>query len=133
VWDAWTKAEQLKHWFTPAPWKTSECEIDLRPGGRFRTVMNGPDGEVVDSEGCYLEIDPGRKLVWTDALAADYRPQSAPFLTGIVLLEDAGEGTKYTAIAKHADPESKTKHEEMGFHQGWGAALDQLVAYVRTL
>ena len=24
------------------------CEIDLRPGGRFNTVMQGPDGEVVE-------------------------------------------------------------------------------------
>jgi uncharacterized protein YndB with AHSA1/START domain len=25
------------------------------------------------------------------------------------------------------------QHEEMGFHQGWGTALDQLVAYAKTL
>ena len=37
VWAAWTTPEHLKHWFTPAPWKTIDCEIDLRPGGLFRT------------------------------------------------------------------------------------------------
>jgi uncharacterized protein YndB with AHSA1/START domain len=39
VWTAWTTPEHLKHWFTPAPWQTVDCEIDLRPGGIFRTVM----------------------------------------------------------------------------------------------
>ena len=39
VWAAWTTPEHVKQWFTPAPWKTVECEIDLRPGGIFRTVM----------------------------------------------------------------------------------------------
>ena len=33
LWKAWTTPEHLVHWFTPAPWKTVECEIDLRPGG----------------------------------------------------------------------------------------------------
>ena len=132
VWEAWTNPEHLKHWFTPAPWRTTECEIDLRPGGRFRTVMNGPAGEVVDSTGCYLEIDPGRKLMWTDALGEDYRPNGTSFMTAILLLEDDGDGTRYTAIARHADPDTKAKHEEMGFHHGWGAALDQLVAYVKS-
>ena len=33
VWAAWTQPELLMQWFTPAPWKTVACEIDLRPGG----------------------------------------------------------------------------------------------------
>ena len=37
VWRAWTDPDQVKQWFTPAPWQTTRCEIDLRPGGRFLT------------------------------------------------------------------------------------------------
>jgi hypothetical protein len=32
----------------------------------------------------------------------------------------------------HADTGAVKKHEDMGFHEGWGKALDQLVAYVKT-
>lgn len=39
VWAAWTKPEHVCKWFTPAPWTVTDCEIDLRPGGIFRTVM----------------------------------------------------------------------------------------------
>lgn len=51
----------------------------------------------------------------------------------MILLEPAGRGTRYTAIAMHVDPEGKTKHEEMGFLDGWGAALDQLVEHAKSL
>ena len=68
VWEAWTRPELLKKWFTPAPWKTADCEIDLRPGGKFRTVMHGPAGEVVDSTGCYLDVVPGRDRAEDSAL-----------------------------------------------------------------
>ena len=33
VWAAWTTPQYIKKWFTPAPWQTVDCEIDLRPGG----------------------------------------------------------------------------------------------------
>ena len=45
VWAACTVPEHVKKWFTPVPWKTVDCEIDLRPGGIFRTVMRSPEGQ----------------------------------------------------------------------------------------
>ena len=132
VWEAWTRPELLKKWFTPAPWKTADCEIDLRPGGKFRTVMHGPAGEVVDSTGCYLDVVPGRRIVFTDALGPGYRPQEKPFMTAVVTIEPHGAGgTRYVAIALHRDEAARKSHEDMGFYTGWGAALDQLVALVK--
>lgn len=131
VWTAWTTPKHLMPWFCPLPWKTTECTIDLRPGGLFYTLMEGPEGQKMPNRGCYLEIVPERKLVWTDALTAGYRPSQNPFFTGMILLEPKGKGTKYTAIGMHKDPESRDKHEKMGFHEGWGKALDQLVAYMK--
>ena len=54
VWKAWTDPQVLMKWFTPAPWKTIECEIDLRPGGLFRTLMQSPEGQTFPHSGCYL-------------------------------------------------------------------------------
>ena len=59
-------------------------------------------------------------------------PAPEPFFTGIVTIEPHGSGTRYVARALHHDAEGRAKHEEMGFHDGWGAALDQLVALVKT-
>src|SRR5687768_399879 len=132
VWAAWTKPEHVVKWFTPAPWSTVDCEIDLRPGGIFRTVMRSPEGEDHENVGCFLEVVENRRLVFTDALGPGWRPKSEPFMTAVVSIEPHKGGTKYTAIAIHKDEETRKKHEEMGFHEGWATALDQLVEYVRS-
>jgi uncharacterized protein YndB with AHSA1/START domain len=133
VWEAWTKAEHLRQWFAPRPWTVTECEIDLRPGGMFRFVMRSPEGEEFPNMGCYLEVTPRERLVWTDALLPGYRPSPEPFFTAIVTIEPTSEGTRYTAVAVHRDEENRKKHEEMGFHEGWGQVLDQMVEYAKSL
>lgn len=130
VWAAWTQPEHVVKWFTPRPWSTVDCEIDLRPGGIFRTVMRSPEGEDHENLGCFLEVVENRRLVWTDALGPGWRPQAEPFMTAVISIEPHGNGTKYTAIAIHADEKTRKKHEDMGFHEGWATALDQLVAYM---
>ena len=132
VWTAWTRPEHLKKWFTPAPWTVTDCEIDLRPGGIFRTVMRSPEGKEFPNVGCYLEVVPNERLVFTDALLPGYRPSEEPFMTAIVALESHGTGTRYRATAIHKDEAARKRHEEMGFDRGWNTALDQLVALVKT-
>ena len=133
VWAAWTKPKHIVKWFTPAPWITTHCEIDLRPGGMFRTTMRSPEGKDFPNTGCYLEVVPNERLVFTDTLLPGYRPSANPFFTAIIALEKQGKGTRYTATAIHRDAAGRKQHEEMGFHQGWGTALDQLVAHVKKM
>lgn len=133
VWAAWTQPQHLKKWFCPAPWSVSDCELDLRPGGIFRTTMRSPDGKEFPNVGCYLEVVPLERLVFTDALGPGYRPTGQGFMTGVITFETQGKGTRYTAMALHADEATRVKHEQMGFHDGWGKAWDQLVALVKTM
>ncbi|WP_411727863.1 SRPBCC family protein [Methyloglobulus sp.] len=144
VWTAWTTPEQLKQWFTPVPWKTVDCEIDLRAGGIFSTVMRSPEGQDFPNIGCYLEVVNNEKLVWTNALEPGFRPANqsggsaehpcAEFaLTAVISLAAHTNGTKYTALVMHADKEARVKHEQMGFHEGWEAALDQLVTMIKKM
>jgi uncharacterized protein YndB with AHSA1/START domain len=131
VWRAWTEPERLKQWFTPRPWTTVDARIDLRPGGMFRTVMQGPDGETIDNAGCILEVVEGTRLVWTGALRPGFRPvhldPAVPVFTACIQMLPEGNGTRYIATAMHADQDGRDKHDAMGFHHGWEAALDQLV------
>ena len=140
IWRAWTEPEHLMPWFCPKPWSVSECTIDLRPGGQFRTVMRSPEGQAFPSTGCYLEVIPQRRLSWTEALQPGFRPSPALSagpcgirMTAVLTLEPHGEGTKYTAVALHSDEAGRKQHEDMGFHEGWGAVLTQLVAYTKTM
>ena len=130
LWAGWTKPAMLMQWFCPAPWSVVACEIDLRPGGIFATTMRSPEGQEFPNVGCFLEVIPQERLVWTDALGPGYRPTDNPFMTGIISLRDVPGGTEYSARVVHRDPATRIKHEEMGFLSGWGTALDQLVALI---
>jgi len=137
VYAAWTQPELVKRWFTPAPWRTVECEIDLRPGGIFRTVMQGPNGERVDNAGCWLEVVENERITWTGALGPGFRPRTTPpgsfLMTATLHFEAQGAGTRYRAHVLHADEAGRQQHEAMGFHAGWGKALEQLVEMARLL
>jgi len=130
VWKGWTHPETLMKWFCPRPWKVTECRIVLRPGGEFFTVMQGPEGEQMPGNGCYLEVIENKKLVWTNMLTQGYRPSADlklgfPFV-GNILLSKTGKDTLYKAIITHADEAGRQQHEQMGFQEGWGKAFDQL-------
>ena len=139
VWRCWTEPALLCQWFCPKPWSVSQAVIDLRPGGRFATVMNGPDGEVVPNEGSFLEVVPQRKLVFTDIFAADFAPIAVPLsgaglsFAAILTFDPEDSGTRYHATVRHRSPEDAATHKQMGFHEGWGVATDQLDALARTL
>lgn len=133
LWRAWTEPELLKRWFTPRPWTTPVVELDVRAGGRSRIVMRGPNGEEHDNLGVYLEVDPDRRLVFTDAYIEAWVPSDKPFMTGVVTFADEGGKTRYTATARHWNAEDRNAHEQMGFDAGWNAATDQLEALAREL
>lgn len=139
VWRCWTDPKLICQWFCPKPWSVSQAVVDLRPGGRFFTLMNGPDGEVVPNEGSFLEVIPERKLVFTDIFGADYAPVAVPesgaglAFAAILTFEPEGSGTRYRAVARHRSPADAQMHNEMGFHVGWGIATDQLEELARTL
>lgn len=131
LWQGWTDEQTLMKWFCPKPWKVTECRIDLKAGGEFFNLMQGPNGEQSHNHGCFLEVIPQKKLVWTGVLKKDFRP-TTPNPMGFefvvtVLIRAENNSTNYKAIVAHSTAEGRKKHEDMGFQQGWGMAFDQLV------
>jgi uncharacterized protein YndB with AHSA1/START domain len=133
VYRAWTDPVLLLQWFTPAPWKTTKAELDVRAGGSNLIVMEGPEGQVVPNHGVYLEVVPNERLVITDAFVSAWEPSDKAFMTAVLTFEPEGDGTRYTARVRHWSVSDREAHEEMGFHHGWGAATDQLIAAILPL
>nr|HMQ58985.1 SRPBCC domain-containing protein [Rhizobiaceae bacterium] len=116
------------------PWYVTDARIDLRPGGEMFTVMNGPNGERFENVGVFLDVVPGERLVSTDAFLPGWKPSGKAFMVADIHFADAGDGkTRYVAKARHWSAEDTKSHEEMGFHDGWGKAADQLEELARSL
>jgi uncharacterized protein YndB with AHSA1/START domain len=129
VWKAWTEPRRLEKWFRP---KLTDVVLELKPGGRFTSTLHAGNGETVANVGCCIEAVPMERLVLVDALVAGYRPAAEPFFTMILTMRPLGKGsTRYTCIARHGRPDAKALHEKMGFHEEWGAALEQMVGMIK--
>lgn len=123
VWDAMVNRQE--EWWCPRPWRVEIVAQDRFPGGRSAMIMRGPDGEEMPHDGIMLAWDEGRRFASTDAIVGDLEP-SGPFMIGIWEIEPEGEGTRYTARARHWSDEARQQHEQMGFVQGWEACAAQL-------
>lgn len=130
----WTEADLLKQWFAPKPWTTPEARLDVRPGGASSITMRSPEGQDMPNTGQYLEVVPNRKLSVTDAFTGDWQPSAnPPFMVAVIDFTPDGNKTRYVATVRHWSEADRKKHEEMGFHKGWGQCTDQLEALARTL
>ena len=131
VWAAWTDPALLVQRFTPAPWKTVSADLDVRPGGRCITTMESPEGEQFPNVGCYLRSSPEdcscSPARWSRG-SARWSPGTACRSRAASRSPPRPTADHYRAIAMHADKAGVEQHVEMGFHEGWGAATDQLVA-----
>jgi uncharacterized protein YndB with AHSA1/START domain len=136
VWKALTTPEHLKEWYMPKPWgRVANCELDVRPGGIFSIDIALPDGPEVPNLGCFLDVVPMERLVWTSMLFPGYRPavfDDIP-ITAIVTMETVGSGTRYVFTALHRDEADLEKNKASGFYQGTEIAVDQFVAHVKSM
>jgi uncharacterized protein YndB with AHSA1/START domain len=136
VWEALTKPEHLKEWYMPKPWgRVSRAVMDVRPGGIFSIDIAGADGQEFPNLGCFLDVVPMERLVWTSMLFPGYRPavfDDIP-ITAIVTMEAVGTGTRYVFTALHRDQADFEKNKASGWQEGTEIAVDQLVAHVMSM
>lgn len=88
VWEAWTNPEHLARWWGPKGFTNTFHEFDLRPGGKWRFTMHGPDGTDYENEHVFVEIARPERLV-TDHV-------SPPRFRSTALFEALGDRTRVT-------------------------------------
>jgi uncharacterized protein YndB with AHSA1/START domain len=131
VWQAWTDAAAFEKWWVPEPAKCKVVEMELCPGGAFVTQISENGGAFMPHlNACFLAVDQGTLIVFTDALTGGWRPSDAAFMTAVITLKDHPTGTDYSARVMHKSSADRAKHEEMGFHDGWGTVIEQLAKRV---
>jgi uncharacterized protein YndB with AHSA1/START domain len=131
IWRAWTDPARFEKWWVPAPTVCKVVDMDLRPGGAFRTQISEDGGEFGPHiDGCFLAIDELERIVFTNSLVEGWRPAEDPFMTAVITMTDHPLGTEYVARALHRNNADRNRHEELGFNDGWGTVTRQLAELV---
>lgn len=118
VYAAWTRPELLGQWWGPHHTRVESAEIDLRVGGRFRTVLVEDTGERHEVSGVYSVVEPDRKLVFSWAWVSTPERESRVTVT----FRPLGEGTEVTLVHdRFADEQARTNHR-----RGWTESFERL-------
>ncbi|MBN3885430.1 MAG: SRPBCC domain-containing protein [Nostoc sp.] len=130
VFQVWTDPKHVAQWWGPKGFTTRVTELDLRPGGKWRYVMIGPDGTEYPVKGVFREIVPLERIVTSDEFDEGFEKiVNADLPRGIVMtaiFEDLAGKTKLTLQIMHESVEDRFKHEEMGVITGWNSSFDCL-------
>lgn len=127
VWDVWTQPEHIAKWWGRGMEVKIE-EHNFKPGGKWKFVMDMPDGNEFITEGIYSEIIEPEKIV----SSAEFKPMTTDvFFTA--LFEENGDTTKFIFSVLHPTEEYKKQQEEMGFFNGWASVFGVLDEYVQSL
>jgi uncharacterized protein YndB with AHSA1/START domain len=121
LFDLWTRPEQLVKWWGPDGYEVPRCELDLRPGGRWRTTMHPPDGKPRTVSGVYRVIDRPHRLVFTWAWDQDDGAHGHETEV-TVTFEAAPGGTRLMLVQQTFE----TTEVRNNHNRGWSAAFDRL-------
>ncbi|CAN7511681.1 SRPBCC domain-containing protein [Devosia sp. LjRoot16] len=133
VWDAWTLPRQFEQWWVPEPAKCRAVRFEAVPGGPLVTeISEAGQPFAPHMNACFLIVEPQRRLIFTDALLAGFRPAPNSFITAEITLDEVNGGTQYAARVMHSDRATRDKHAELGFYDGWGTVIEQLARFVEV-
>lgn len=142
VWNAWTEAEALVHWWGPKGFKMKSVKLDLRAGGTFHYGMETPQGQTMWGIFVFREIVKPERIVWVNSFADEKggitrHPMAADWplemLNTVTLSEDGDK----TVLALRSVPVNATDKERAVFREGhksmqggFTGTLNQLEAYL---
>jgi uncharacterized protein YndB with AHSA1/START domain len=130
VFEAMSKPEHIKQWWgcLGEGYSVPVCEVDLRPGGRWRFVNKHPKGEAA-FYGVYREIAPPERMVYTEI----YEPfPDVESVVTVVLTEEKSK-TRITVTALYPSVEVRDMVAKTGMERGAATSYDRLEELVARL
>ena len=129
VFEALSKPEHLRHWWGQAGSTLTHCEMDFRPGGKWRFVERDKDGQEWGFRGEVREIVPPERIVQT----FEWEGLPGHISVETMQLEDLGGRTRLTVTSVFDSVEDRDGMLQSGMEQGAGESYDRLEAYLKTL
>ena len=130
VFEAHTSCEHMSNWWGPRRYEVASCEIDFRPGGAWRIVHRGPEGEEEHGfRGEYREIARPERIVWT----FEWEGMPGHISVDTLTLEEEGGKTRLTATSAFDSVEDRDGMLQSGMEEGAAETWDRLEEYLQTL
>jgi uncharacterized protein YndB with AHSA1/START domain len=137
VWDAWTRPEMLRQWWGPEKTSITDCEVDLRVGGRIHIVMEaGPEmgkyqGTRWPMDGTFTVVEPHQRLAY-DARSWTEGEQDTTTIDHVneVTLSEDGDKTVVNLRITINEIGSGAKMAAFGMKWGYKQYFDKLEAYL---
>jgi uncharacterized protein YndB with AHSA1/START domain len=130
VFEAHSSCEHMSNWWGPRKYEIASCELDFRPGGKWRIVHKGPEGQ--DDQGFrgeFREIVPPERIVWTFEWEGMPGHVSVETLT----LEEQDGKTLLTANAVYDTVEDRDGMLQTGMEEGMAETYERLDEYLELL
>jgi uncharacterized protein YndB with AHSA1/START domain len=126
VFEAHSKCEHVRRWWG-GPGSMVECDLDFRPGGKWRFVVRTANGKQVTFFGEYREIVVPERFVWT--FGFDGMPGGLETYT----FTEAGGKTTVVAVGHFDSIESRDAAIASGMEKGAAQMWDRLAEFLATL
>jgi uncharacterized protein YndB with AHSA1/START domain len=126
VWEAWTVPEEIAQWWGPRGFTITTHSRDLRTGGHWHYTMHGPDGTDYENTTAYLEVVPGKRMVYDHGGHRD-RP---PMFRMTVLFTELGSRTQLDLSMALATPEAAEEARRFIRKAGGEATWDRLAEHL---
>jgi uncharacterized protein YndB with AHSA1/START domain len=124
VWKACSEPELLKQWLGPKKYEMSIDKFDFKPGGSYRYIHKGQDGEFA-FHGVFHGIYAPHKAIQT--FEYEGLPEPGHVSLDTLILEDLGNGrTKSTTISVFQTPEDRDGMISSGMEQGISEGYERL-------
>ena len=130
VWKAWTEPEHVQHWYGPRGFTITMLEMDVRPGGRWRFIMHGPDGTDWPNRVEYVKVEKPELLVALHGSDIDDDPMA---FEQIVRLTESGGLTTVTNHIIFRTAEQRQASEGFGAVELGHQTLEKLEEYVARM
>jgi uncharacterized protein YndB with AHSA1/START domain len=124
VFEAMSRPEHIKEWWgrLGEGYSVPVCEVDLRPGGKWRFSNRTPKGDLATFYGVYREVAPPERVVFTEVF--EPFPDAESVVTAI-LTEENGQ-TRLTATVIYPSAEIRDMVLQTGMARGAAISYDRL-------
>lgn len=133
VFKAWTDPEHMMQWWGPKGFTIPVCELDVKPGGAIRLMMDSPTFPGHWMGGEFVEIIEPERLVFIARAFQDENGNFGLETLNTISFETVNGKTQLTVHVELQRLLPELSFAADGMNDGWSQSLDKLAELLATI